>query len=157
MESSRNFIEKNFKCEICDMNFSTKMFMELPEISNAILVKNPSLHLEVCSIISRHSMTVREITNVILVENYSLNQEIWRSTSKQFMKEKEITNAILAKNPSLNQEYMKIQKMYYNIIFVSSCLTLKYFLSINPPNHLLVEPRYYHSDGSKITLLPWLW
>ena len=75
MESSRNFIEKNFKCEICDMNFSTKMFMELPEISNAILVKNPSLHLEVCSIISRHSMTVREITNVILVENYSLNQK----------------------------------------------------------------------------------
>ena len=27
----------------------------------------------------------------------------------------------------------------------------------NPPNHLLVEPRYYHSDGSKITLLPWPW
>ena len=26
-----------------------------------------------------------------------------------------------------------------------------------PPNHLLVEPRYYHSDRSKITLLPWLW
>ena len=24
-----------------------------------------------------------------------------------------------------------------------------------PPNHLLVEPRYYHSDGSKITLFPW--
>ena len=23
-----------------------------------------------------------------------------------------------------------------------------------PPNHLLVEPRYYHSDGSKITLIP---
>ena len=27
----------------------------------------------------------------------------------------------------------------------------------NPPNHLLVEPRYYHGDGSKITLLPWPW
>ena len=25
------------------------------------------------------------------------------------------------------------------------------------PNHLLVEPRYYHSDESKITLLPWPW
>ena len=27
----------------------------------------------------------------------------------------------------------------------------------NPPNHLLVEPRYYHGDGSKITLLQWPW
>ena len=26
-----------------------------------------------------------------------------------------------------------------------------------PPNHLLVEPRLYHNDRSKITLLPWLW
>ena len=26
-----------------------------------------------------------------------------------------------------------------------------------PPNHLLVEPRYYHGDGSKITLLPLPW
>ena len=26
-----------------------------------------------------------------------------------------------------------------------------------PPNHLLVEPQYYHGDGSKITLLPWPW
>ena len=26
-----------------------------------------------------------------------------------------------------------------------------------PPNHLLVEQWYYHSDGSKITLLPWPW
>ena len=26
-----------------------------------------------------------------------------------------------------------------------------------PPNHLLVERWYYHSDGSKITLLPWRW
>ena len=25
------------------------------------------------------------------------------------------------------------------------------------PNHLQVEPRYYHGDRSKITLLPWLW
>ena len=25
------------------------------------------------------------------------------------------------------------------------------------PNHLLVEPRYYHSNGSKIILLPWPW
>ena len=25
------------------------------------------------------------------------------------------------------------------------------------PNHLLVEQRYYHGDGSKITLLPWPW
>ena len=23
----------------------------------------------------------------------------------------------------------------------------------NPPNHLMVEPRYHHGDGSKITLL----
>ena len=27
-------------------------------------------------------------------------------------------------------------------------------VSTIPPNHLLVEPRYYHSDGSKIALLP---
>ena len=27
----------------------------------------------------------------------------------------------------------------------------------NLPNHLQVEPRYYHSDGSKITLLLWRW
>ena len=27
----------------------------------------------------------------------------------------------------------------------------------NPPNHLLVEPRYYQGDGSKITLLPRQW
>ena len=27
----------------------------------------------------------------------------------------------------------------------------------NPPNHLLVEPRYYHGDGSKIALLPSPW
>ena len=27
----------------------------------------------------------------------------------------------------------------------------------NPPNHLLVEPWYYHGDGSKITLLPSPW
>ena len=26
-----------------------------------------------------------------------------------------------------------------------------------PPNHLVVERWYYHSDGSKITLLPWRW
>ena len=26
-------------------------------------------------------------------------------------------------------------------------------MAYNPPNHLLVEPRYYHGDGSKITLL----
>ena len=26
--------------------------------------------------------------------------------------------------------------------------------SANPPNHLLVEPWYYHGGGSKITLLP---
>ena len=26
-----------------------------------------------------------------------------------------------------------------------------------PPNHVLVEPQYYHGDGSKITLIPWLW
>ena len=30
-------------------------------------------------------------------------------------------------------------------------------IMINPPNHLLVERRYYHGDGSKIRLLPWLW
>ena len=27
----------------------------------------------------------------------------------------------------------------------------------NPPNHLLVEPWYYHAEGSKIRLLPWPW
>ena len=26
-----------------------------------------------------------------------------------------------------------------------------------PPNHLLVEPRHYHGDRSKFTLLPWPW
>ena len=30
-------------------------------------------------------------------------------------------------------------------------------VSYNPPNHLQVEPWYYHGDGSKITLLPWPW
>ena len=35
---------------------------------------------------------------------------------------------------------------------------LKIALSTSdPPNHLLVEPWYYHSDGSKIALLPWPW
>ena len=36
-------------------------------------------------------------------------------------------------------------------------LLLDAVLVYNPPNHLLVEPWYYHSDGSKITLLPWPW
>ena len=27
----------------------------------------------------------------------------------------------------------------------------------NLPNHLLVEPRHHHGDGSKIALLPWSW
>ena len=26
-----------------------------------------------------------------------------------------------------------------------------------PPNHVQVEPRYYHGDGSEITVLPWSW
>ena len=32
-------------------------------------------------------------------------------------------------------------------------------IGIIPPNHLLLEPWYYHGDGSKITLLPlpWQW
>ena len=33
----------------------------------------------------------------------------------------------------------------------------KAFEANNSPNHLQVEPRYYHGDGSKITLLPWPW
>ena len=41
-------------------------------------------------------MKDKEITNVILVENPSLNQEIWSSTSRQYTKDKEITNVSLA-------------------------------------------------------------
>ena len=37
------------------------------------------------------------------------------------------------------------------VIYSRNCL------GIIPPNHLLVEPRYYHGHGSKITLLPWPW
>ena len=49
-------------------------------------------------------MKDKEITNVILVENPSLNQDILRHISRHFMKDKEITNVILVEKPSLNQD-----------------------------------------------------
>ena len=49
--------------------------MKDKEITNAILVENPSHHQDILSFTSRHSMKAK-VTNVILVENPSLNQEI---------------------------------------------------------------------------------
>ena len=49
-------------------------------------------------------MKDKEITNVILVENPSPNQQVLRDTSRHSMKEKEITNVILVENPSLDQD-----------------------------------------------------
>ena len=40
---------------------------------------------------------------------------------------------------------------------LNPALYIKIDIRDNPPNHLLVEPGYYHGDVSKITLLPWLW
>ena len=48
--------------------------------------------------------------------------------------------------------------LYLPLIYCGLFSLLCLFSTIHyPPNHLLVEQRYYHSDGSKITLLPWLW
>ena len=48
--------------------------------------------------------------------------------------------------------------MYIYVVYIESYIICYeknsswYFLLFNPPNHLQVEPRYYHVDGSKITL-----
>ena len=44
-------------------------------------------------------------------------------------------------------------KIWGYIDFSRVCLLSKKIL----PNHVQVEPRYYHSDASKITRLPWPW
>ena len=74
MESSRNFIENNFKCEICDNNFSSNM-------SKTQHIKNVHGELKnftcnVCNRIFGKKETLTLHPSVILLENLSLNQDL---------------------------------------------------------------------------------
>ena len=66
--------------------------MKDKEISNVILVENPSPKQEIWRPTSRQSMKTKAITNVILVENPSPKQEVWRHTSRLFMRARNIKN-----------------------------------------------------------------
>ena len=52
--------------------------------------------------------------------------------------------------------HSKITKMRFKIaVFNFTMVFWPIYIRIILPNHLLVEPQCYHSDRSKITLLPW--
>ena len=111
------------------------------------------MHPFTIQLLFKTGMKVVKILDIISIQNI----HIWLAS---FFHEWNYHHIVIIKkehNFSLYRDnrtsalFLYINSLFWYIFF---CIN---YNGNNPPNHLLVEPRYYHVEGSKIRLLPWPW